>query len=168
MKNNYANGGRIEAENKEMVLNNNNQIAHHTKELQSALKGKNVPAWVVAKVNRSATDLSDATHYMEGENKSYADGGGVGERAYYIFSKSKNTKPYLSKKFKTMEDLAEYINKTYGLSKVGVFDDISYGEIKKEGNAIIGWATSDANKEKAVEDLSNKHKWVPPIERPHH
>ena len=155
----YLKGGSVEAENKEMVLNNNKQIAHHTEEMNMAVKNaKNVPAWVVAKVNRSATDLSDATHYMEGENKSYADGGGVGERAYYIFSKSKNTKPYLSKKFKTMEDLAEYINKTYGLSKVGVFDDISYGEIKKEGNAIIGWATSDANKEKAVEDLSNKHK----------
>ena len=39
----YKKGGGVESENKEMVLNNNNQIAHHTKELQSALKGKNVP-----------------------------------------------------------------------------------------------------------------------------
>lgn len=79
----YAEGGSVEAENKEMVLNNNKQIAHHTKELQSALKGKNVPAWVVAKVNRSATDLSDATHYMEGQGESYADGGGVGDKKMY-------------------------------------------------------------------------------------
>ena len=75
----YNKGGSVESENKEMVLNNNKQIAHHTKELQSALKGKKVPAWVVAKVNRSASDLSDATHYMEGQDKSYADGGGVGD-----------------------------------------------------------------------------------------
>jgi hypothetical protein len=77
-KNVYAEGGSVEAENKEMVLNNNNQIAHHNEEMNMAVKNaKNVPAWVVAKVNRSATDLSDATHYMEGENKSYADGGGT-------------------------------------------------------------------------------------------
>jgi hypothetical protein len=75
----YNKGGGVESENKEMVLNNNKQIAHHTKELQSAIKGKNVPAWVVAKVNRSASDLSDATHYMEGQGESYADGGGVGD-----------------------------------------------------------------------------------------
>lgn len=56
-------------ENAEMVLNNNKQIAHHTKELASAVKGKQVPAWVVAKVNRSATDLSDVTHYVEGTEK---------------------------------------------------------------------------------------------------
>jgi len=73
----YKNGGSVESENKEMVLNNNKQIAHHTKELQSALKGKKVPAWVVAKVNRSASDLSDATHYMEGQGESYADGGAI-------------------------------------------------------------------------------------------
>lgn len=76
----YVKGGGVESENKEMVLNNNKQIAHHTKELQNAIKGKNVPAWVVAKVNRSASDLSDATHYMEGQGKSYADGGGVDDK----------------------------------------------------------------------------------------
>jgi hypothetical protein len=76
----YNKGGSVESENKEMVLNNNKQIAHHTKELQSAIKGKNVPAWVVAKVNRSASDLSDATHYMEGQGESYADGGGVDDK----------------------------------------------------------------------------------------
>ena len=74
----YADGGGVEAENKEMVLNNNKQIAHHTKEISAAVKNaKNVPAWVVAKVNRSATDLSDATHYMEGQGESYAEGGAI-------------------------------------------------------------------------------------------
>jgi hypothetical protein len=74
----YAKGGGVESENREMVLNNNKQIAHHTKEMSAAVKNsKYVPAWVVAKVNRSATDLSDATHYMEGEGESYAEGGEV-------------------------------------------------------------------------------------------
>lgn len=67
--NKFANGGSIEKENADMVLNNNKQISHHTEELANAIKGKSVPAWVVAKVNRSATDLSDATHYLEGTEK---------------------------------------------------------------------------------------------------
>jgi hypothetical protein len=72
----YGKGGGVNSENAEMVLNNNKQIAHHTKELQSAVKGKNVPAWVVAKVNRSASDLSDATHYLDGSK--YNKGGNLG------------------------------------------------------------------------------------------
>ena len=73
-------GGYIENENALMVANNNKQIYHHTKEMAEILKGaKNVPAWVVAKVNRSASDLSDATHYMEGAEGKYADGGLIQE-----------------------------------------------------------------------------------------
>ena len=72
----FAKGGSLDNENSYMVANNNKQIAHHTKELSEALKNKkNVPAWVVAKVNRATTDLSDATHYLEGEEKMYAKGG---------------------------------------------------------------------------------------------
>jgi hypothetical protein len=70
-----AYGGSIEDENREMVLNENNQIIHHTKELPSAIKGKRVPAWVVTKVHESASDLSDATHYMDGQKK--AKGGDI-------------------------------------------------------------------------------------------
>ena len=72
----FGKGGGIEKENAEMVLNNNKQISHHTKELASAVKGKKVPAWVVAKVNRSASDLSDATHYLDGSK--FKNGGEVG------------------------------------------------------------------------------------------
>lgn len=96
----YADGGGVESENKEMVLNNNKQIAHHTKELQSALKGKNVPAWVVAKVNRSASDLSDATHYMEGQGESYADGGGVEEEEEMDWNKLSDVQEELGKLYK--------------------------------------------------------------------
>jgi len=74
----FAGGGGVDSENKEMVLNNNKQIAHHTEELSEAVKkSKYVPAWVVAKVNRSASDLSDATHYMEGQDENYAEGGAI-------------------------------------------------------------------------------------------
>jgi hypothetical protein len=80
----FADGGGVDSENKEMVLNNNKQIAHHTKELSEAVrKSKYVPAWVVAKVNRSASDLSDAAHYMEGQEGNYETGGGVGDKKMY-------------------------------------------------------------------------------------
>lgn len=75
-------GAYIENENALMVENNNKQIAHHTKEMEEALKDTDhVPAWVVAKVNRSASDLSDATHYLEGEEKEKYDKGGEFEDA---------------------------------------------------------------------------------------
>ena len=72
----YAKGGSLDNENSDMVLNNNKQISHHTKELANAVnKNKNIPAWVVAKINRSATDISDATHYLEGAK--YKKGGNL-------------------------------------------------------------------------------------------
>jgi hypothetical protein len=65
----FAKGGKVN-ENAEMVLNQNTQIKHHTEELKSIVKtGVEVPAWVVAKINRSANDISDATHYLDGETK---------------------------------------------------------------------------------------------------
>jgi hypothetical protein len=74
----YAHGGNAESENRQMVLNQNKQIKHHTEELPSAVKkAHHVPAWVVAKVNRSANDISDATHYLDGENEEYANGGSI-------------------------------------------------------------------------------------------
>jgi hypothetical protein len=82
----YAKGGGVGNENAQMVLNNVKQIEHHAKELYNVLKGiKHVPAWVVSKVYRSASDLSDATHYLDGEKNKMANGGGVGEDRMYNF-----------------------------------------------------------------------------------
>ena len=87
--NKMAYGGSIEDENREMVLNENNQIIHHTKELPTAIKGKRVPAWVVTKVHESASDLSDATHYMDGQKM--AKGGDImGIDSKGLVEKAKN------------------------------------------------------------------------------
>jgi predicted ABC-type ATPase len=62
-------GGVAEAENKEMVLNNAQQIEHHAEELENAAsKAKHIPAWVVAKIYNASSNISDATHYLEGVN----------------------------------------------------------------------------------------------------
>jgi hypothetical protein len=63
-------------ENKQMVLSQNKEIKHHTDELSKVLgKHKNIESWVVGKIERASTDLSDVTHYLDG--KKYAKGGGV-------------------------------------------------------------------------------------------
>lgn len=72
----YAKGGDVGNENALMVMNDNKQIKHHTQELNDVVEpNTKVPAWVVSKVHRSASDLSDATHYLDGVNSKYADGG---------------------------------------------------------------------------------------------
>lgn len=73
----FKRGGSIEDENLDMVKSQNKAISHHTKELQSQLNmGKDAPAWVISKVSRASNDLSDVTHYLDGEKM--ANGGGVG------------------------------------------------------------------------------------------
>lgn len=74
----FENGGGVYNENAEMVLNNNKQIKHHIEELNKVVNSNTeVPAWVVAKVNRSSSDLSDATHYLEGVNSEFKNGGEI-------------------------------------------------------------------------------------------
>jgi hypothetical protein len=100
LNNKYAKGGNADVENNEMVLNNNKQIKHHTEELPKAVKGKKVPAWVVAKVNRAASDLSDATHYMDGQGETYESGGSLNNNDICIkrivagVNKTKKVKDY--------------------------------------------------------------------------
>jgi len=76
----YEEGGSIESQNKEMVSIKAKEIKHHANELMESLKGdEEVPAWVVAKIERSATDISDAAHYLEGvENEEFERGGEIG------------------------------------------------------------------------------------------
>ena len=133
----YGKGANIE--NAEMVLNNNKQIAHHTKELASAVKGKEVPAWVVAKVNRSASDLSDATHYLDGAK--FGKGGAIGENVYIVDDKSLMYK----KSGVIIGDIGnDWLVKTVGgtglvrKNKVEVIKNFNTG-----GN--LGWATPQAD-----------------------
>ena len=52
------------------------EARHHVEELSKILTKKNkIEPWVVARMERATTDLSDVTHYLEG--KKMAKGGGV-------------------------------------------------------------------------------------------
>ena len=73
-----ADGGRLEAQSLEMAKNISVQIAHHAEELKDALNGKTyVEPWVTSMLQRAADNLSDATHYLEGNEQSMADGGAI-------------------------------------------------------------------------------------------
>lgn len=64
-------------ENKAMVVSQTKEVKHHADELSKVLgKHKNIESWVVGKIERASTDLSDVTHYLDG--KKYAKGGDVG------------------------------------------------------------------------------------------
>ena len=64
----------IEQENNDMLRNQIKEVAHHSKEIKGVVtKRTRVEPWVVAKMERASSDLSDVTHYLDGEK--YADGG---------------------------------------------------------------------------------------------
>lgn len=64
----FGEGGTIEEQNNLMLQSNVKEIKHHAEELQSIVTpDTKVDAWVVAKAERSASDLSDITHYLDGK-----------------------------------------------------------------------------------------------------
>jgi hypothetical protein len=66
----------IEEGNKRMLMNQAVEVKHHAEELMKAIsKNDKVDAWVVAKLERATTDLSDITHYLEGASQGYEKGG---------------------------------------------------------------------------------------------
>jgi hypothetical protein len=63
----FEDGGEIAEGNLQMAMSNVKALEHHAKELQSLLdENTSIEAWVVAKLERAETDLSDVTHYIDG------------------------------------------------------------------------------------------------------
>ena len=80
-------GGKIN-ESTAMVLSQNKEIAHHTEELKNALKkNPEVEPWVIGKIERASTDISDVTHYLDGRTE-YAEGGEM-ESKYMVVETDK-------------------------------------------------------------------------------
>lgn len=74
----FEDGGNIAKENKEMIDSQTIEARHHVEELSKILTKKNkIEPWVVARMERATTDLSDVTHYLEG--KKMAKGGRAGD-----------------------------------------------------------------------------------------
>jgi hypothetical protein len=72
----YADGGDISdfSDNQRMIMNQNVAIEHHHEELEDILEDVvPVPAWVVAKMETATKNLSDITHYLEGQKEIMKD-----------------------------------------------------------------------------------------------
>jgi len=71
----FKKGGFVSSQNRDMVLSQLKAIHHHEIELRDSVKtSKDIEAWVLAKVQRATTDLSDVTHYLDGKTE-YKTGG---------------------------------------------------------------------------------------------
>ena len=72
----YADGGDIAefSDNQLMIMNQNVEVEHHHEELEDILEDKiPVPAWVVAKMETATQNLSDITHYLDGQKEIMED-----------------------------------------------------------------------------------------------
>ena len=73
-------------ENKAMVVSQTKEVKHHADELSKVLgKHKSIESWVVGKIERASTDLSDVTHYLDG--KKYAKGGEIESEINKLYKK---------------------------------------------------------------------------------
>ena len=81
----FENGGTIAIrEAKEMANSQAIELKHHASELANVLKkNPTIEAWVIAKLERASSDLSDVTHYLDGRvqmsGKKMANGGRVSD-----------------------------------------------------------------------------------------
>ena len=74
-KRRFKSGGTLVDDKKAMVLSQIKEVHHHADELAKVLANMDtVDAWVVGKMERATTDLSDITHYLDGTTE-YAKGG---------------------------------------------------------------------------------------------
>jgi hypothetical protein len=72
----FADGGNIQnfSDNQRMIMNQNVEVEHHQEELEDILEDEMpVPAWVVAKMETATQNLSDVTHYLDGQKELMED-----------------------------------------------------------------------------------------------
>ena len=116
----YGHGGNID-DKKAMILSQIKEVHHHADELAKVVaKMDTIDAWVVGKMERATTDLSDITHYLDGTTE-YAKGGMMAKGGRSLMSMAnlvvkdelKNTKlkNWYTKKYPT-DDLGEEISAT--------------------------------------------------------
>jgi len=86
----FKSGGRLVDDKKAMVLSQIKEVHHHADELAKVLANMDtVDAWVVGKMERATTDLSDITHYLDGTTE-YAKGGRIGKYILTFYCNESN------------------------------------------------------------------------------
>jgi hypothetical protein len=157
-----------------MLINYAEELEHHIKEFEEAAKGaEKVMPWVIAKIERASTDLSDVTHYLASENEKrreygdgegeeeYANGGEVKwENAHYgdnalVVSENKMgviIKPY-GRKFHLK--FADGTEKTYDANELKFFKDMDDFDMGGEVEGVDLFEDYENIPEKVQQVLDN-------------
>jgi len=91
----YAKGGEIEDSNNEMLQSQLKAVKHHAEELSNIINDNTpIEAWVVGKIERAATDLSDITHYLDGAK--FERGGEIEYSYFEVTHYPSNSEPYVT------------------------------------------------------------------------
>lgn len=110
----FEEGGSIEGGNAQMVMSQAKSINHHAKELMATLTPETpIMAWVVAKMERAASDISDVAHYVDGLTQAYID-----EELDYSFAKGGEVK------YKDVDGIERTINFFVEGNKLMYFEPI--------------------------------------------
>lgn len=159
----FGHGGNIAEQNKEMLNNQAREVDHHIDELNNVLKSKvDVEPWVVAKMERATTDLSDITHYLDGEQHKeyskpvYAIGGVIGKDI--TFNKWDETRQGT---ILELTDDGDYVvSSGAGSTLVSPDDVISFNEPKAKAKRFgffeEGGGVGDVKKYEIIDSNSSK------------
>jgi len=116
----FKSGGRLVDDKKAMVLSQIKEVHHHADELAKVLANMDtVDAWVVGKMERATTDLSDITHYLDGTTE-YAKGGMMDKAKYNL---SFNYNPSVVKNSEAEKIVSKY---TKDWKHDNDFDEVSF------------------------------------------
>jgi len=105
----FKKGGRLVDDKKAMVLSQIKEVHHHADELAKVLANMDtVDAWVVGKMERATTDLSDITHYLDGTTQ-YAKGGKIEPIKLYKLDEMEDGTIRLQSQLYIGKDTADFI-----------------------------------------------------------
>ena len=139
----FKKGGAID-DKKAMVLSQIKEVHHHADELAKVLANMDtVDAWVVGKMERATTDLSDITHYLDGTTE-YAKGGYTdksaalkgGVKHYSVdidLENGENVRDLVYKSFDKAKDVFDKYSKTMKY-KNQYIDDIQLIKVFNNGD----------------------------------
>ncbi len=131
-------------DNSRMIKNQANEIEHHSEELNKQVsKTRKIPSWVIAKMERATTDLSDVTHYLDGEKK-FEYGGNISDEIDYLDRRinsleeqliviNDEDKPRLQQTISQLEDEKNYLIKKSNKEE-GVGTEKRFWFFKNGGN----------------------------------
>ena len=140
-----ANGGTLEEQNNDMLQSTITEMKHHVDELKSVVsKNTEVEPWVIAKAERASTDLSDITHYLEGEKQKglempFEKGGYMTEGGMMSGNSVVKEKIDSVLSSNTNEELNRFINPVKFMLEQAFAEDVDIEMIEYEATKEMGF-----------------------------